>query len=116
MSTWKCLELIKGTTKNYEIKFTKNGTAQDITGWTVFFTLKESMKDPDSSAIIRKDITIHEDASSGISVIELTSTDTDIDPGTYYFDIKYKDNESPPNIGVLFMGRLKVIESVTQRS
>ncbi len=116
LNNWICLTIPRGTTKYYEVKFSKNGASEDITGYTIFFTLKESMKDPDSSALIQKDITSHEDAVNGISAIELSAEDTNIEPGTYWFDIQYKDNENPANKKLLQIGRIKITETVTQRN
>jgi hypothetical protein len=110
----KDLEIVKGTTKLYELQFRKDGVAEDITGWTIFFTAKENMKDADGSAKISKTITTHTDATNGKTQVALTATDTALTAKTYYFDIKYKDDLE--NINVLFMGRIKIIESVTQRS
>lgn len=106
----KKLELFKKTTHSYEVSFEKNGQAEDITGWTVYFTAKTSMKDSDVNAKISKKVTTHSNGSSGIALIELDESDTDIDVGNYYYDISYKDDES--NQGIVIYGRLKIINPV----
>jgi len=111
----KNLEIVQKTTKIYEVQFTKNGAVLDITGWTVFFTLKEKMTDTDAEAVIKKTITTHADAINGKTLVELTSVDTDITPKSYVFDLKYKDDESPANIGVIVQGKLTVTRIVTRR-
>ncbi|GAG74929.1 unnamed protein product, partial [marine sediment metagenome] len=42
---WKELTITKKTTKVYELQFTKNGSAETIAGWTIYFTVKQNMKD-----------------------------------------------------------------------
>lgn len=111
----KNLELVQKCTKVYEVQFKKDGANQDITGWTVFFTMKNKLTDEDADAVISKTITTHEDATAGKTLIELTSTDTNITPKTYFFDIKYKSDDSPANIGVIIQGRITVTRIVTQR-
>ena len=106
----KELELVRNTTKAYEVNFTKNGTPEDITGWTVYFTVKSKMSDSDLNAKIKKAITTHDNPTTGVALIELTASDTDIVAGNYYYSIDYKDADG--NIGVLYNGRLLVREPV----
>lgn len=108
------LEVFRRTTAVYELFFTTDGQYEDITGWTVYFTVKESQKDPDTSAIIKKDITSHLDAEHGKTEITLTPEDTDITPRTYWYDIVVKDDEG--NINVISHGRIKVVEHATDRA
>ena len=114
LNYWKDLEIFKKTSKTYEIRITKDGTAEDITGWTFYFTAKAEMVDTDANAKIKKDVTTHVDATGGKTLIELTPSDTDIMASSYWYDIKYLDDCG--NSGVLFMGRLKITETVTQRA
>ena len=111
----KDLKLSQKTTKIYEMQFKKDGIPVDITDWIVFFTLKENMNDTDDNAKIKKTIITHEDATNGKSLIQLSSTDTDLTPKSYYYDIKVKDNCSPANIVVIVRGRITVEKIVTRR-
>ncbi len=112
---YKDLVIMKKTTKIYEVLFKDpdTGIKENITDWTLYFTVKLNMLDTDANAKISKDITTHEDAVNGKTIIELSVIDTDLDAGIYYYDIKYKDDDD--NIGILFSGRLKIAEPVTQR-
>ena len=106
----ECLEIIRKTTKNYELKFTKDGLVTDITGWTIYFTVKESMEDIDASAKIAKIVTTFANAEGGIALIELTSTDTDITAGNYWYSIDYRDSDD--NEDTLLTGKIKIKEPV----
>jgi len=106
----KNLELYCKQTKNYELLFKENGLGVDITDWTVYMTVKTNASDSDAIAKIDKKVTTHTDAPNGKTIIELSSTDTDLDAGNYYYDIAYKDDDS--NEGVLFQGRLRIIEPI----
>ena len=108
----KDLSVDRGTTPGWYLKVTKDGSAEDITGWTVYLTVKENMQDDDADAIIKKDITDHENPTGGITLIELTSTETNI-TGTRYYDIKVKDNKGKS--WIVAWGRMKFHATVTQR-
>jgi len=107
--TCKNLTIFQKSTKVYQLSFKKDGVATDITGWTVYMTVKKNMEDLDASAVIDKKITSHSDATNGQTQIELESTDTDL-TGSYYYSIDYLDDDS--NQGVLFKGRINFVDSV----
>jgi len=107
---WRNIEISQKTTKIYEIHFTKDEVAQDITGWTIYFIVKEKMGDPDTSAVITKEVTTHSNPTIGETEIELLTSDTNITPGNYYYSIDYLDDSG--NEGVLFQGRLKIARRV----
>jgi len=104
------------TTRVFELIFRKNGSPVDITGWTIFFTAKTNMSNLDEEAVISKTVTEHSDALQGKTLISLSETDTAITPKSYYYDIKYNDNDSPSNIGILFNGNLLIEKAVTTRN
>jgi hypothetical protein len=104
----KDLTVQKNTSKVYEVQITKNGSVVDITGWTIILMVKEKMADADFEAVINKTITVHSDPTQGKSLIRLETTDTDIIPKSYYYNIKFKDAQSPQNIGIIIRGRLTI--------
>lgn len=62
----------------------------DLTGYSACFTAKKVKTDfdrDDDFAYIKKDITI-QNPTQGLFYIELTSYDTDFEPGDFYFDIE----------------------------
>lgn len=111
---WQDLVVFRRTTNVYELFFTTDSIPEDITDWTIYFTMKLQQKDPETSAIIVKDITAHTDAEHGKTEIELTPDDTDIDTRPYYYDIVVKDDEG--NINVIANGRIHVKEHPTSRA
>lgn len=64
--------------------------AVDITGSTVFFTVKSKTSDTDNSAVLKKDVTSHTYPASGQTDITITSTDTSSLLGNYLYSIKIK--------------------------
>ena len=62
----------------------------DLTGKTVFFTIKSrnDYTDNDDAALITADITEHTDDENGITVLELTTEQTDIAVGDYRWDLR----------------------------
>jgi len=110
MSQCKHLELNRKSTKTYELQFLRDGSGVDITGWTVYFTVKKNMEDTDLNAKITKVVTSHDSAATGKTLIELTSLDTDITAENYYYSIDYLDDEG--NEDILFWGKIRISEPV----
>ena len=109
MSTCKDLVMLRRSTRAFELIFTKDNVAIDITGWTIYFTAKVKMEDTDENAVINKVIT-PENPGTGKLLIEFTAEDTALDPKNYWHAIDYKDNEN--NEGTLFSGKLTIKKSV----
>lgn len=70
----------------------KDGNPINLTGATVFFTAKATVDsdNTDTSALIKKDVTSHAAPTEGMTLLQLTETDTDVAAGKYKFDIKLK--------------------------
>lgn len=105
----KDLEIPKRTSKTYEVKFSRNGEVPNITGWTIYFTVKLNMNDSDAEAKIKKDVT-PANPESGVVMIPLSVTDTDLPPKSYHYSVDYKDDLG--NEGILATGRLKISKTV----
>lgn len=89
------------------------GNAIDITGYTVYFTVKSlaNISSGDNTATIQKIVTSHTDPESGITHIALTSTDTNVDAGTYYYDIQIKTTTGA--ISSCVKGQIEIIQDIT---
>ena len=84
------LSIIKGNSKNYRFYFqTTSGDPIDITGYTVFFTVKKNVNQTDDQAVISKTITDHSNPTGGVTIVPITTSDSDITPGVYLYDIGY---------------------------
>lgn len=67
-----------------------------LTGATLYFTVKTEEYDDtanDSTALISKTVTSFVDPENGLANVVLTPSDTQIDPGVYYWDIKVKESD-----------------------
>jgi len=84
------ISIIRGTDNSIKITFKENNVAIDITGYTILFTVKKQcdINKDDDFALIKKTITTHSDPTYGESTLILSSTDTDIDEGNYYWDLR----------------------------
>lgn len=83
----------RGTDKSFKITVKKNGVATDITGWTIYFSVKKQVNDTDANAIIRKVISSHQDAANGITNITIDAEDTrEKEVGYFSFDIRVVDD------------------------
>jgi archaellin len=66
------------------------GVAIDITNYTIYFTLKKNKFDEDADAVLLKNITVHTSPTAGQTQVSLTSAETALLSGSYYYDIRYK--------------------------
>jgi len=109
------LSIYRGDTKTYSLTFTDaDNAAIDITGWTIFFTVKEKKSDADDDAVLKKDVTVHGDPTNGLSSIALSATDTDISPSRYYYDIQIKKDDD--SINTVLCSTFEVLTDITRRT
>ena len=87
----------------------------DLSGATVYFTVKTSddTSTTDDSAIIQKQTSTHDDAANGITHIDLSGTDTRIDPDVYVFDIQLKDSSG--KVSSCPRQQIEFVQDVTKR-
>lgn len=88
-------QVIRGDTDNFTISFkNSNGDPINITGYTVWFTVRSSVPstsvENETDAVISVKNTSHTNPTNGETVIVISSDDTNIAPKTYFYDIQYK--------------------------
>ena len=85
------MKLKRGNPYSKSISFAdENGNALNLTGRTIFCSIKsiDDNADTDVDALITKSIINHTSPTTGVSVLTLSETDTDINPGIYKCDMK----------------------------
>jgi hypothetical protein len=90
-----------------------SGAAYNLTGATLFLTVKNALTDADSAAVIRKEVTSHDNATGGLSHFDLATTDN-ATAATRYYDVQVKTSDN--KIYTLFGGLWKVLSDVTTRT
>ncbi len=89
------LSIYEGEDKTWTVTITNSaGTTIDITGYTFLFVVKSRIDDPDSDAIISKEITVHSDPTNGQTQITINSADTEDIHGKYFYDYQWLDSVS----------------------
>lgn len=74
--------------------FDLDNLVANITGATIFFTVKSKLSDTDDSAAFKKNVTSHYDAVNGETKIELSDSDTQNLLGNYLYSIKIKQSDN----------------------
>jgi len=70
----------------------KSGAVVDITGWTIYFTIKEYVSDLDSTAKVSYTNTTHLNPTLGQSEVFISKTTMKtLEVKEYYYDIKVKN-------------------------
>lgn len=92
-----------------------DGTAKDITGYTVYFTAKPipDTDVTDAEAVITKKVTSLADPTNGIVHIVLSAADTTVTPGKYSYDYQLKDPSG--KITSTIKSVMEVIADITRR-
>jgi len=106
-------KLIRGDDHTFALEFKQDGVPKNITGWTVFLTVKKNIDDLDANAVISKTVTSHTDPTNGKTEISIADTETDPLCGIYYYDIQYKDLAGI--IKTVMLGTLNFYKDVTRR-
>lgn len=110
------IEIIRGDDVSLNLHFKdSSGVDIDITGYTVFFTVKRKLTDTDAAALLKVDVTTHISPATGRTVVSLVNTATDdIFEGTYYYDLQLKDPDGL--ISSTKRGVFNVVDDVTKRT
>ena len=85
------LHIQKGNPSSVTITVTDaNNVPLDLTGRTVFFTVKnrDDYSDDDALALITETITVHSDPTNGITTCPLSAVQTDIEAKIYKADVR----------------------------
>jgi hypothetical protein len=110
-----CLQIKRGDTWSRTIYFEdSDGNSIDITGWTIFFTVKENADDLDADAIISKTITTFPNPTAGEAEIVLSPTDTAQVIENYLFDLQIKTNLG--EIVTVLEGIITITQDITIRT
>lgn len=112
-TTQNNIEVFRGDDWSMKLTFAdENGTALNITGWTIFFTLKKKKTDTDADAVLQKNVT-PESPTTGVCTVVLTNTETLNLLGLYYYDFQYKDDDGV--VQTITSGGLTFVTDITRR-
>lgn len=102
----------QGDDVQFDLTFTdSNDNPKDITGWTVWMTVKEEEAAPDTEALVQKEVTSHVDAANGETAVKLSSSETDDLSETHYYDVQVKKDNG--NIQTIQKGFITFQEGIT---
>jgi len=108
------LEIKRGDTWSRVIYFEdEDKVRKNITGWTIFFTIKVKADDLDTATTTIAKTVSPSNPLEGEAEISLTSTDTK-DVGNYIFDIQVKTNLN--EIITVLEGTITITQDITTRT
>ena len=114
-NTSDTMSIVRGDSETIDVRvIDKDKSSVDITGSTVFFTVKRLLKYPDSEAVIQINQTAHADPANGFTKIILTSTDTEIIPDQYVYDLQIKFPNG--DIRTTRRGIFQILTDITRRT
>jgi len=86
----------------------------DITGWTIYVTVKRDLDDDDDDAVLSDDVTSHDNATNGETSFSFTASETEGLDTIYYFEVKYEDNSGEVN--TMLQRRIEFNPAVRQQT
>ena len=114
INIWKDLILRAANTNILDCRFRdKYQNEIDITGYTIFVTIKENISDTDDNVVIKKDITSHTNAVAGRSKIEFTPADMSTFVGNFIYSIAIKTDTG--NIYTVSEGSVCIKKELSDR-
>lgn len=107
------LQIVAEDTKIYTVRLTRHNLPVNISGWSLFFTVKKDFNDLDIDAVISKSVIFpnNTDSINGIGFLSLTSTDTTLAVGEYFYDFKLIDIDYRETF---LRGKLIIIPTILQ--
>jgi hypothetical protein len=85
----------------------------DVTGWTLFFTIKVNRHDTDSTAVFAKEYHNTFNPTAGLITVFMSHSETDVLNGTYFFCIQIKKADG--TIQTITRGGISFLQDVTRR-
>ena len=111
---------VRGDTVKWRVNLYDASSASvglSINSATLFFTAKKtSLTASDSSAAIAVSVTSHSSASSGQTMITLTTSDTSVAAGRYEYDLQLVDASGEVTTLTPVPSHIYVLEGVTRRT
>lgn len=96
---------------SHSITLTIGSGSTDITGYTIYFTVKANVDDDDSNATMKKTITNHSNPTIGETEISILPADTKGQTsGDHVYDIRYDDGTGA--ISTILKGTFKITQCV----
>lgn len=102
-------DFYRGTTKIFELKLSFNNEVPNIQADKIKIILKKSTRDTDEEAVLLKEADTFTYGEEGKAVFELTSEETNISAGTYYYEIAWYTN-GENDMYILESDRLQIKE------
>jgi hypothetical protein len=108
-------QVYRGDTFSVKLEFTDtNNVPVDITGWTIFFTVKRLKTDVDAKAVISKTITDIPSPTLGIYTLTVLASELNTFEGAYYYDFQIKLLDG--KIYTVTSGSITFVADVTRRT
>jgi hypothetical protein len=90
-----------------------DGNAINISGWTIFFTVKKNKTDPDTMAVASVTVA-PTDPLNGVALVVVSHTVTDGLLGLFFYDFKFK--KADDTIQTIVSGGITFEINVTRRT
>jgi len=109
------IETFRGDDLAWQLNFNDtNGDPIDITGWTIFFTMKDDRDDSDSEAVYQKTETMPSGSSEGTLLFTVPGEDVNTLVGPYYYDFQFINASG--GVNTITRGSISFDKDITRRT
>ena len=110
------ITMYRGDTKPITISVTDSeGTAFDLTDYTMRLTVKTNVRDLDADAKIGPLTATVASPANGVGIVQITEVHSNIPEGTYIFDVQITNTDESTNYTII-KDHFKINEGVTDIS
>jgi hypothetical protein len=103
---------VRGDTFPFTVQIRQNGTAVDITGYTVVMTVNRQSTPSNTDRQLFQSTGVINDGPSGQVVFTLTPTQANQTPGDYFYDMQYTDGGG--FVRTFVKGAYQVVQDITK--
>ncbi len=111
------ISVTRGVDVSFSVTFKANDVAVDLTGYTVYFTVRKNQDvtdADDSEAIISQEYTSIANPATGIVTISLSKTELKQNVGEYFYGIDFKNGSGAVTKG--FEGKFNITYNSANRT
>ena len=105
-------DMDRASTQDLQIVFSD---ARDLTSDSIKLIVKKRASDSDGDAVFVVSADVGTSGPNGIAKIEITKDLSDIDPGSYFYDIYYYPNNTGEKQYLLEKGRFNINERFSDK-
>ena len=106
-------QIWRACVKTITLTVNEDSVVKNLTGYDLHLTVKKKRSDDDADAVLTDTATIAA-PTTGVGVFTLTTTQTAISPGIYFYDVQWDDGAN--DVDTVIYGTFQILEDTRKAS